>query len=130
MSAIEIIEYVAADAPLAAAVITGKFLQIRWRGREYLLFAPFELDRYHNQILARFAQQQRIPHAWLDEQTLELGSAELIVIGGGRFRADHARKRLALWDDSQIYGRFDERGLAHKIAAAHHPWRHHQIEIT
>jgi hypothetical protein len=44
-------------------------------------------------------------------------------VGGGRFRVDLERGTLDLWDDSHAYGRFDERGLAARFAAAEHPWR-------
>ena len=47
------------DAPLA-----GKFLQLRWAARDYILFATAAECRYHNQILARFLSEQGIPHRW------------------------------------------------------------------
>jgi len=52
------------------------------------------------------------------------------VIGGGRFRLDRERRHLRLWDDSQAYGRFDERGLADKLAHATEPWNGLRIEIS
>ena len=48
-----------------AALLVGKFLQLRWAGRAYLLFASADEHRYHNQILGRFLSDQDIPHHWL-----------------------------------------------------------------
>lgn len=111
-------------------MLAGKFLQLTWRDREYLIFAPFELHRYHNQILGHFLEDNGIAHRWVDVETLEVKDAELRVIGGGRFRLGHTRKTLDLWDDSQVYGRFDKTGLADRIATADHTWSGFEIGIS
>jgi hypothetical protein len=108
----------------------GKLIQFRWRGQEYLVFAPFEIHRYHNQILGHFLKDHGIVHCWLDEQRLEIDDPGLRVIGGGRFRLDLARHSLELWDDSQTYGRFDELGLAGKIARAGEPWGGLRLKVS
>lgn len=110
--------------------LEGKFLQLVWRGVEYLVFASATLHRYHNQILARFCEEHGIPHRWLSEARLEVDSTQLTVLGGGRFRADGVQRRLVLWDNSQVYGRFAERGLPTRIASADHPWSRYTVEIA
>ncbi len=107
----------------------GKFLQLKLRGQEYLVFAAAELHRYHNQILAHFLEDQAVAHHWVDPERLSVDSPEVTVVGGGRFRADDASEVLELWDDSQAYGRFHEEGLARKIAAAGHPWSAYRVRI-
>ncbi len=110
--------------------VEGKFLQLIWRGREYILFSARDLHRFHNEILGRFVADHDIEHHWLDNQALQLDAADLTVIGGGRFRSDTAARTLALSDNSQAYGRFDERGLKQKIAGAESPWVGFSITIT
>jgi Ser/Thr protein kinase RdoA (MazF antagonist) len=107
----------------------GKFVQFRWHGREYLVFAPRERHRFHNQILGEFLAEHRLPHRWSSEQTLAIETPELVVLGGGRYRVNTEAGTLALWDSSQAYGRFDDRGLAARIAAAAHPWSAYAVKI-
>jgi hypothetical protein len=114
----------------AAAPVEGKFVQLRLRGKEYLLFAAPELHRFHNQILADFLEHQHIAYHWTDNQTLAIDLPELTVVGGGRFRADGDTRTLTLWDNSQAYGRFDERGLKEKIGSAESPWKDFSITIA
>lgn len=107
----------------------GKFLQLVLRDTEYLVFAPRALHRFHNQILAGFLAERDIPSRWIGEQTLEVNAPDLAVIGGGRFRVDNDTGTLELWDNSQAYGRFEERGLPGKIAAAGHRWGRYRVKI-
>lgn len=113
-----------------AEQIEGKFLQAILRGWEYLLFAERRVHEYHNQILARFLEEQGASYTWTNDKTLAVDCFDLQVIGGGRFRLDTGRQTLELWDNSQAYGRFDERGLEQKIAAAESPWRTFSITIA
>ena len=115
------------DAP--GPEFEGKFLQLSWQGRDYLLFASFAIHRYHNQILEQFCEDNSIPHRWVTEESLAVDDPNLIVTGGGRFRVNQSKKMLELWDDSQVYGRFVERGLREKIAAAAHPWSGFALNI-
>ena len=98
----------------------GKFLRLTWRGEPFLLFASTTRHRYHNQLLAHFAQTHAIPHHWLSESELAIDHPDLHLLGGGRFRADG--DTLELWDDSQAYGRFQEEGLERMIAETDHRW--------
>jgi hypothetical protein len=110
--------------------LEGKFLQLSWRGQEYLVFASGEPHRYHNQILGRFLQERGVPHRWLGPQQLEVDDPGLVVLGGGRFRASGLRRTLELWDDSHAYGRFREVGLAQSLAAAGHRWSGFDLRIA
>ena len=129
MSSTEILVYPASITGPEPRDVAGKFLQLSWRKQGYLVFATFALYRYHNQILARFAQDHGLAHRWVDAETLEVHAPQLQVHGGGRFRLTARQQRLELWDDSQVYGRFKESGLAASIAAAAHPWHRFTIHI-
>lgn len=130
MTKLIITAYVSSEHARERAEYEGKFLQIALRGREYLLFASFELHRYHNQILTRFLDDNGIAHRWFNEERLEFDCAELTIFGGGRFHIDTDARTLQLCDNSQVYGRFDERGLKEKIAAAEHPWSGFAVDIA
>lgn len=125
-----IVVYTEAGSEGASPGIAGKFLQLRWRGLEHLIFSPAALHGYHAQILARFLEDRGIPHHRTGDQSLAVDSPDLDVIGGGRFRVDQGGTTLYLWDNSQAFGRFDERGLAGRIAAADHPWNRLSIRIA
>ena len=116
------------DADAASA--EGKFLQLRLHGREHLVFAAKHLDRFHNQILARFLAERGIVHRWSDEQSLEYDRNAVEIVGGGRFRFDTAANTLALWDNSQAYGRFDSRNLDERIRAGNHRFANLAVEIA
>ncbi len=117
------------DAGTQQEEIQGKFLQLNWQGKEYLLFATFAVHRYHNQILAHFLQEHALPHRWLSREKLEFDVPGLKVVGGGRFLGRSRRQVLELWDDSQAYGRFDDDGLAQTLAASG-LWRGFSVKIS
>ena len=124
-----IVEYaLSRDAP-AAPEREGKFVQLVLRDREYLVFAPRELHRFHNQILGQFLAERNLPHRWSGAQVLEIKVPDLAVIGGGKFRVSMETKILELWDNSQAYGRFDARGLAERIGTTDHPWSGYTVRI-
>jgi hypothetical protein len=105
------------------ASLEGKFLQLRWAGQPYLLFASADEHRYHNQILGRFLSEQGIPHHWEGAENLVVDHAELSIMGGGRFRLDLLTKQLRVWDTSSVYGRFDAPTLSDQLAASDPPWQ-------
>ncbi|HYQ91970.1 MAG TPA: hypothetical protein VES89_07820 [Candidatus Competibacteraceae bacterium] len=127
---IVIINYPLPESATNRTEYEGKFLQLRWRGREYLVFAPLAQHRYHNQLLAHFLTDHAIPHRWLNQETLQVEALELAVSGGGRFRVNTLTKTLLLWDNSQAYGRFEESGLPDKIAGAGHSWSGYEVKIS
>jgi hypothetical protein len=130
MSATVIFVYPAPGREQNLPEIHGKFLQLTWHGQEYLIFAPFGLHRYHNQILGHFLEDHAVPHRWVTKEKLEVDALEPVVVGGGRFRVNTEQETLYLWDDSQVYGRFDERSLLEKIAAAGHDWSGFEVKIS
>lgn len=125
-----ILTYPSLENPINNTVYRGKFLQFILHGQQYLIFASSDLHRFHNQILAHFLMDRNIPHQWSGNQVLEIKSPDLTVIGGGKFCIDIKNKTVDLWDNSQIYGRFDERGLPEQIVSAGHPWSVFSIRIS
>jgi hypothetical protein len=130
MDPVFIIEYTPFAGQARPLEYQGKFLQLVLRAQEYLVFAPAEIHRYHNQILAHFLEDNSIPCKWLSREELEVKSPDLAVLGGGRFRVNTEKKTLDLWDNSQAYGRFREHGLRDGIATASHAWSNYEIRIT
>ena len=106
----------------------GKFLQVTWQQRSYLLFAPKDLHPYHTRLLAHFLTENSIAHRWLDEEKLEVDDPGLTVTGGGKYRIT-AGQTLELFDNSQAYGRFEEQGLAEQIARSNLPWSRYDVRI-
>jgi hypothetical protein len=108
----------------------GKFVQLRWSGREYLLFAGTDEHRYHNQILGRFLSEQGIPNRWEGAEKLVVDHPELSIAGGGRFRLDLSTKELQVWDASSVYDRFDASALPEQLAAADTPWQELALSVA
>lgn len=106
-----------------AQPLAGKFLQLRLEGRDCLLFAAIDRYRYHNQILARFLADRGIRHRWENDSRLVVDDTGLHVAGGGRYELDVQRRSLRVWDNSSVYGRFDEALLARQLRVADAPWR-------
>jgi hypothetical protein len=126
MPSLIIVDY---PPPDQASAIEGKFVQLRLPDHEYLVLAARVLHTYHNQILAHFLADRGLPFRWFSENTLGVDVPGLTIVGGGRFRADQAARVLTLWDNSQVYGRFDEHGLPGKIAGAGHRWSGYAVRI-
>lgn len=113
-----------------AETIEGKFLQFRWQGNEYLLFATRDEHKFHNQMLGHFLSDHKIPHHWQDSEHLEFADTGISVIGGGRFHFTAKPAKLELWDNSMAYGRFDEAGLADRLMASGHLFGSGEIVIS
>ena len=107
----------------------GKFLQLRLDSHAWLVFSPSSRHRYDNQILASLLGTEHIAHHWVTAERLEYDESRVSVIGGGRFRVNRQTRTLELWDDSHVYGRFDDRGLTQSIARAQHPWSGYRVKI-
>lgn len=127
MGTVKILEYGFADA---ATEVQGKFLQLRFADSEYLLFAPKQLHGFHSQLLAHFLEDRELAHHWEDEQTLKIDIAGMTIIGGGKFRLDRSARTLELYDNSQAFGRFDDRAIVERIKAAGHGWGDYDIKIS
>jgi hypothetical protein len=111
-------------------LLEGKFLQLRWAGREYLLFTAADELRYHNQLLGRFLSEQGIPYRWENSENLIVDHPELTVMGSGRFPLDLQTNTLRIWDASSVYGRFDASALFAQLAAADPPWQGLALSIA
>ena len=122
-------DYCVADNGTDPGTCEGKFLQLVLQGQEYLVFSPVSLHRYHNQILARFLHDRGIAHRWATQERLEYDTSKAQVRGGGRFRVSRREENLELWDDSHVFGRFDDDGLKEGIANAGHPWSDYRVTI-
>lgn len=107
----------------------GKFVQFVWGGEEYLVFGPFSKFTFHIDILSRFLDDSEIPYKRLDSDHLLIKDSVFNVLGGGRFRLNPQEKVLELYDNSQVYGRFEEFELGKKIANAAHVWSEFDIRI-
>jgi hypothetical protein len=108
----------------------GKFLDLVWRGRQYLVFGAATAHRYHNRILGAFLVANGIPHHWASPHQLEVDGPDLAVLGGGRFHVAPAAGRLELWDTSQAYGGFDQGRLPAHIPVPGHPWSGLQVRVV
>ena len=111
------------------AMVEGKFVQFRWQGNEYLLFATRDQHKFHNQMLGHFLADHKLPHHWRNGEHLEFELTDLSVMGGGRFRLTRDPALLELWDNSQAYGRFNEEGLADRVRSSGHPFSRGKIII-
>ena len=99
--------------------ITGKFVQLRSASKEFLVFAPLDLFRYHADILERFCNQRGITGIYLDtEKRYEILDSDWSVIGGGKFMVDTTQRNIRLFDNSMAYGKFNRRGMRGKILSS------------
>lgn len=98
--------------------VGGKFVQIRNKEREYLVFAPKEFMKYHAGIVERFCLDKGVEGSYDSEKKrYEIFDSSWIVAGGGKFELDRDRMTLRLFDNSMAYGKFDRSGLAEKLLA-------------
>ncbi len=122
-------DYCVSDTGTDPGTCQGKFLQLALHGQDYLVLSPGSLHRYHNQILAHFLHDKGVAYHWATDERLEYDTAEAQMRGGGRFRLSRDEKTLELWDDSHVYGRFDDHRLVEAIAHARHPWSGYRVTI-
>jgi len=111
------------------AVAEGKFVHLRWRGADQLLFAPFERHRFHNQLVAEFAAEQGIAHHWSGAEQLAVNDTGLQLRGGGLYRVYPQEQLLELWGRSLVYGRFQPGEVRALLAAAEHPWAAYDLSM-
>ena len=95
---------------------SGKFVQLRNNSREYLVFSPKELTRYHADIIERFCADREVPGVYDNtNKRFDIIDIAWKVIGGGKFVVNKKKKHLRLYDNSMAYGRYDRRGMKEKI---------------
>ena len=110
--------------------VRGKFVQIRWKGEPWLLFASKDQHAFHNQIVAHFMSEQHLPYHWQSPEILNFDQPKLEILGGGKFLLDWPAKQLKLFAESMVYGRFHEEGLKESLEESGMPWRDFEIEIS
>jgi hypothetical protein len=103
------------------AVRRGKFLQLVEDGEiELLILSPYELSKYHAQILERYCMLNDIEGRFVKKPDLfQVTGANIEVLGGGHWEIDDRVRRLMLNRESTMYGRFDRSGLAAKVRVLH-----------
>jgi hypothetical protein len=95
---------------------SGKFVQIRNKTTEYLVFAPKECASYHADIAERFCREKGLRGSRNGEgKRFDIHEPTWVVVGGGKFELDKKKKHIRLYGNSLVYGRFDSRGLRDKI---------------
>lgn len=109
--------------------VRGKFVQIEWKGKPWLLFASKDQHAFHNQILAHFLSEQHLPFHWRSPEILEFEQPELKIYGGGKFQLNWHAQHLSLSGDSMVYGRFDEARLRKALQQVGLPWAELTIDI-
>lgn len=94
----------------------GKFVQIRHKDTEYIIFSPKELTKYHADLVERFCLENGLNGDYdSGHKRFDIHDPAWKIIGGGKFELDRAGKQLRLYDDSMAYGKFDVEGLEERI---------------
>ena len=95
---------------------SGKFVQIRHRSTEYLVFSPKEFTKYHANIVERFCLDKGIEGGYdSGGKRYAIADRAWIVAGGGKYEIDTNKKTIKLYDNSMAYGKFVIPGLREKI---------------
>ncbi len=96
----------------------GKFVQIKHKDTEYLVFSPKEYTRYHADLVQKFCQEKGIDGSYNEQiKRYDIHDTSWQITGGGKFEIDDEKRCLRLYDNSMAYGRFDSRGLKKNILA-------------
>jgi hypothetical protein len=96
--------------------ISGKFVQIRHEGTEYLIFSPKEFSKYHADLVRRFCRERGVDGVYNDQlKRFDIRDPSWDILGGGKFEMDRQKGILRLYDDSMAYGRFNPSGLKERI---------------
>ncbi len=96
---------------------SGKFVQIWHEGDEYIVLSPKEFKKYHANIVEIFSKDRGLAGAYDSEQKrFDIFEPEWKIMGGGKFEVDKKERILRLYDDSMAYGRFNDEGLAERLA--------------
>jgi hypothetical protein len=94
----------------------GKFVQLRHKDTEYLVFSPRELASYHADIVERFCREKEIPGVYdASGKRFVINDPAWVIVGGGKFEIDKTEKYILMYNNSMAYGRFESKGLKDKI---------------
>lgn len=110
--------------------VRGKFVQIKWKGEPWLLFASKDQHQFHNQIVAHFMSEQHLSYHWKSPEVLTFEGHDLEISGGGKFLVNWQDKQLSLSANSMVYGRFHEAGLKKSLQGMAMPWADFSIVIS
>jgi hypothetical protein len=100
----------------APAGSSGKFVQLRNKTTEYLVFAPKEVASYHADIVERFCREKGLSGSRDGEgKRFDIHEPTWVIVGGGKFELDKGEKHIRFYDNSMAYGKFDPKGLKGKI---------------
>ena len=95
---------------------TGKFVQMRRGDTEYIVFSPRGFDSFHANIVERFCVEEGIKGSYDSKRKrFVIHGSSWVIVGGGKFDVDRAKKSVRLYDNSMAYGRFEKKGLKEKI---------------
>ncbi len=122
--------YPALEAMRHLNEVKGKFIQIKWKGDPWLLFASKDQHQFHNQIVAHFMTEQHLAHHWKSPEVLLFEDDDLEISGGGKFFINWKNKQLTLSDNSMVYGRFSDEGLSDAILGCGLPWSEFELVIS
>lgn len=96
--------------------VSGKFVQIRDSGAEYLVFSPKECAYYHANIVERFFLSRGITGSYNSKGDFySIDHPDWTVVGGGQWIINRNERELRLLGESQAYGKFDHEGLKERI---------------
>jgi len=96
----------------------GKFVQLRHKDTEYLVFSSKEFASYHTDIVERFCREKDIPGVYnASGKRFVIHDPAWVIVGGGKFEIDKTEKYILVYDNSMAYGRFESKGLKDKIGA-------------
>ena len=71
--------------------VRGKFVQLNWRGQQWLLFASKDQHAFHNQIVAHFLSENQLPFHWQSPEVLHFEQPEMVILVAASFSSPGAR---------------------------------------
>ncbi len=95
----------------------GKFVQIQNDDTEYFVISPRDLSCYHANIVERFCLSNHLEGKYTSKKmdNYEIADQDWSVVGGGKWSIDEYEKKLTLFDESTIYGKFEDANLRENI---------------
>lgn len=89
----------------------GKFVQLRNKNCEYIIFSPVELTKYHANIVERFCRlHANIPVEFnASGDSCKILDSAWKIVGGGAWKISESN--LVLYGKSMAYGSFERHKL-------------------
>lgn len=95
----------------------GKFVQLTYRGDEYIVLAPKDFAPFHANIVEKFCEESCLSGGYYEDgRIFRIHAPGWVIVGGGKFELDTEGKTLILSDESLIYGKFDTSGLSERLS--------------